>query len=187
MPNRTTLRTLLFIVVLLGGCGRKGPPKPPEDFAPLPVKNLNVQASVDGVNLTWEAPLPDPDMKEEDLVPLAGFIFQRSEFSREGSSDFEVLQELKVKLSDQPIAQAAVQAAGQPPVQAIYKVTDTKVLPGRIYDYQVLTFNSEGGKGEPGQSVRVTFLGENSRIERIAVESTRKGGLNKAEDVVDDY
>lgn len=155
--NFSLLLIILALSVAANGCGRKGPPKPPEDFAPSPVLNLNVDGSVNGIKLSWEAPPTDPDKDEEDLKALSGFIVEKCLYSKDGDDDFQEISEIKIK-----------EAA-----ETKFSFTDTKVEPGKIYNYQVRPFNLDQVNGEPGQTLRVTYLGENSRVERIILESER--------------
>lgn len=152
------LLTILAFIFSAFGCGRKGTPKPPEDFAPDPVLNLNVEGSVSGVKLSWEAPPVDPDKDEEDLKALDGFVVQRSPYSKEGNDDFDDLGRVPVS---------------KDPMNTKYSFSDKNVEPGKIYNYQVRPFNVDQVNGEPGQTLRVTYLGENSRVERIILESER--------------
>jgi hypothetical protein len=151
-----------YLLVFLGvfaviSCGRKGPPKPPEDFAPSPVLNLNVEGTVSGVSLTWEAPPVDPDKDEEDLKDLRGFIVQRSPYTKENDAEFDQLGSMQVT----------------DPTQTKFSFVDKSPEPGKIYNYQVLPYNVDRVNGEPGQTLRVTFLGESSRVERIILETAR--------------
>jgi len=148
---------LASCLLTLSACGRKGPPKPPEDFAPNPVLNLNVEGSTSGVKLTWETPPIDPDKDEEDLKALAGFVINRSPYSKEGKDNFDQIGKLEVKLA----------------TDTKFSFIDEKVEPGKIYNYQVRPFNVDRVNGEPGQTLRVTYLGENSRVERIILETER--------------
>lgn len=168
---KTSVSGFIFIITLIAliACGRKGAPKPPEDFAPEPVKNVNAIGSVDGIAITWEAPDIDPDADEDKIIPLAGFVVQRADFSRDRDPTYEVIKEIPLNSPD----------------DKTFSYTDSKVEPGKIYNYQVLPFNTDEANGEPGFTVRVTFLGENSRIERVIEGSKRpdKKKLNADEDL----
>jgi predicted small lipoprotein YifL len=152
------LLTILAFILVSVGCGRKGPPKPPEDFAPEPVLNLSVEGSVSGVKLSWETPPVDPDKDEEDLKSLDGFVVERSLYSKEGDDDFDDIGRIYLK---------------KDATDTKFSFNDPNVEPGKIYNYQVRPFNVDQVNGEPGQTLRVTYLGENSRVERIILESER--------------
>jgi hypothetical protein len=154
----TPLLLMIFAVFFAAtGCGRKGPPKPPEDFAPNPVLNLNIEGSVSGIKLSWEAPPTDPDKDEEDLKALKGFVVEKCLYSKDGEDDFQEIGEIQIKLA----------------TDTKFTFIDTKVEPGKIYNYQVRPFNVDQVNGEPGQTLRVTYLGQNSRVERIILETER--------------
>ena len=155
--NTPLLLTILVLIIAVSGCGRKGPPKPPEDFAPNPVLNLNVEGSVTGIKLSWEAPPADPDKDEEDLKALSGFVVEKCLYSKEGDDDFQEIGEIKIQVA----------------TETKFTFNDTKVEPGKIYNYQVRPFNVDQVNGEPGQTLRVTYLGQNSRVERIILETAR--------------
>ena len=183
-----------MLVLVAIGCGRKNSPKPPEDFAPDPVLNFNIVGNVNGVLLSWEAAAVDPDKDDEDVKELGGFSIQKSPYSKNDDTDFD---EIGVVTPDQGVAVAATPtpaaAATAAPVGApvadntvSYSFLDKDVKPGMIYNYQVLPKNTDGVKGEAGQTLRATFLGENSRIERITLESKRVKRISKKDAYLQD-
>jgi hypothetical protein len=160
MTILSILRNAIFFGLVLSvvSCGRKGPPKPPEDFAPKPVVNPLLQGSVDGVVLSWTVPEVDPEADEEDEIPpLAGFVIQKGDVQAGIEPEYEELVELGLK----------------GPEETNYTFTDTKVEPGKTYIYQIRPVNSEGVSGEATVSLRATFIGENSKIELIPEKSKR--------------
>ncbi len=150
---------LCSLILPICACGRKGPPKPPEDFAPVPVMNLNITGSVQGLTLTWDAQQNDTEEEEEaELRALKHFSIQKSLYSRDDKNNFEEIA--VVDVTD--------------PTTTNYSYLDKDVEPGKIYNYQVLTQNEQRVSGEPLETLRSTFLGESSRIERIVLESKRE-------------
>ena len=51
------LLVILFISLILISCGKKSFPVPPEVTAPSPVIDLTAKGQVDGIVLSWKAPL----------------------------------------------------------------------------------------------------------------------------------
>lgn len=68
--------TLLLLLSLLSGCGRKGALMPPEALVPAAVQDFKVQQSGDEFRLTWSAPAKEKGGRP--LRDLSGFrIFKR--------------------------------------------------------------------------------------------------------------
>ncbi len=64
-------------VAMLGGCGKKGPPKPPTGSMPPEVRDLGYGVSNSTIKLSWTIPQPD----EEAQLPITGFLIFRSQQS----------------------------------------------------------------------------------------------------------
>ena len=143
----------LVVALLLISCGRKGSPKPPEEFAPSPVKYLSARGTVNSVVLTWESPVTDAS--GEDLEDLAGFVVKRNIYDEEEDPDFDEIAEIEVRLSEEAVEQP----------QSQYSFSDGAVEAGQVYDYMVLPVNEDGVDGVAGTVLRVTFIGESSRVE----------------------
>lgn len=156
------LSVAMILLVAVIGCGRKGNPEPPEAFAPKPVRFLSAKPSVNGVLLTWQAPLETAD--GDELLDLAGYVVRRSVYEKDKSADFEDVAELEVAPLP-PVDDAAATPAKNENREISY--LDTSVRPGERYDYLVLPINSDGVEGEPLNFIRITFVGESSVVENL--------------------
>ena len=67
----------LMLIVILWGCGKKGPPEPPTGSRPPRVSDLRYGISQKTVKLSWNIPQPD----EKAQLPIDGFIIFRSQQS----------------------------------------------------------------------------------------------------------
>ena len=91
----TSVIVLCFLVIMVGGCGKKGPPRPPEKKKLPRVEDLRAVVADAGVVLTWTIP--------SDKGDVVGFNVYRSK-SEPAISDcpgcsreFELLTSMKVK------------------------------------------------------------------------------------------
>lgn len=147
-------RMLLVLVVLLAlGCGRRGDPRPPEEFAPAPVRNLTGRGQVEGVVLSWQTPLQTAD--GDELLDLATFVIERGDYEKGEHTSFDELAELPA-LQD---PQTGVR-------QQDYSFTDTTLTPGASYEYRVRALNGDGVSAPVAPGLRVVFTGESSTFER---------------------
>jgi hypothetical protein len=127
-PNSSVFILWCCLGLLLGGCGKKGPPKPPHQVELPKVKNLQAVAVDTGVKLTWTMDSSDKD--------VAGFNVYRSKVQSEISNcpgctrDFEVITTIRVK-------------AGETRFQLIDQYVEGK---GRFY-YKVTPFDNEDRPG----------------------------------------
>ena len=94
-PRAKLLVLLLFLGLLFGACGKKGPPKPPLKEELPRVEDLRAVVEASGVRLTWTIAKADQDIK--------GFNVYRSKPRPEVSDcpgctrDFELITSIKVK------------------------------------------------------------------------------------------
>ncbi|MCC6954461.1 MAG: hypothetical protein IT290_10110 [Deltaproteobacteria bacterium] len=144
---RSLLLSLLFLSMICG-CGKKGPPEPPELTAPSAVKGFMLIGEPDAVVVRWVA--PETNASGEDLGDLAGFYVFRSPVTKGERAKFE-------KIAD-------VTLAPDPAIRE-YIYRDTDVKGGVSYDYQVSSYNLDLVEGETEKTIRATFLGEATRIE----------------------
>ena len=63
---------VIVIILLLSGCGKKGPPVPPRHEIPPPVTDLSWEISKKALTLSWSVP------QAENSIRLAGFKIYRS-------------------------------------------------------------------------------------------------------------
>ena len=79
-----TLLLALFIAAAPGGCGKKGPPLPPESILPAPVSDLQAWPREGAVFLGWTVPTRNVDgSKLQDLLGFKVFRLDRSLISRD--------------------------------------------------------------------------------------------------------
>jgi len=57
--TRLCFSIALAVLVMLVGCGRKGPPVPPAAVIPSPIRDLNAKIQGDKIQLTWSVPARD--------------------------------------------------------------------------------------------------------------------------------
>ena len=186
--------------LFLSACGRVGAIHPPEYTAPAPVKELQAQGQVDGVKLTWQAPTEDGS--GGDLKSLDHFLVQRSDYVKGETPDFSTIAEVvppdiqakkdEIKAqeakgeaeSDSAEAAKASKKTGtgsfgfntsqKAKLKAPLTYLDNTVVLGRRYDYRVIGVNESGTKGRTDLLLRVSFAGEATRVESVAVTQTKK-------------
>ncbi len=127
-PNSSAFILLCCLVLLLGGCGKKGPPKPPLKKTLPKVKNLQAVVVDAGVRITWTI-----DSKDEDAE---GFNLYRSKPQPEiyncpgCQREFEIITTIRVKRGETrfEVVDPDVEGKGE----FYYKVTpfDKKDRPG---------------------------------------------------------
>jgi hypothetical protein len=97
-PNSSVFILLCCLGLFLDGCGKKGPPKPPQQEELPRVENLEAAVVDNGVRLNWT-------MGSNDDATV-GFTIYRSKVEPEISecpgciSDFEVVTTVRVKAGD---------------------------------------------------------------------------------------
>jgi predicted small lipoprotein YifL len=149
---------IVLSVAFLAACGRKGPPRPPEDFAPKPVLSPAISGSTAGAILSWSAPETEEDEEDPSYIPLAGFEIHRAPYKASKKLNYEEIKRISLNQNRD---------------EKSYSFTDTAVEPGKIYLYQIKPFNEDNVAGEATVSLRITFLGENSQTELVPEKSKR--------------
>ena len=97
-PNLSVFILLCCLSLLLGGCGKKGPPKPPIKKELPKVNNLQAVVADSGVRITWAL-----DSRDEEV---AGFKLYRSKPQPEINDcpgcqrDFEIITTIRVRRGD---------------------------------------------------------------------------------------
>lgn len=156
--------SLIFSFTLIGlsACGKKTNPRAPEALAPSSVKFLTARATVQSVDLRWEA--PSTDASGDPLLDLSGFVVKRSLVLPDEDEDFETIAE--VPLKEKSTTRAARSRDGSQ--GEAYSYSDQDVVAGKKYQYLVLGVNEDDVEGDASSSVRVTFIGESSVIESFS-------------------
>lgn len=149
---------LCLCVLVCVGCGRKGRPRPPEEIAPGEVLYFTAMGTLEGVQLSWQAPVTDA--RGEPLLNLAGFVVKKRSIVDKGESDFEDIAEMSAKAS------ANVMSQGAKSDDSKYGFLDRDVAPGKRYEYVVHAVDENGAKGRFSPIMRVTYIGESSIVTR---------------------
>jgi hypothetical protein len=135
-PNSAVFILLCCLGLLLGGCGKKGPPKPPLKKELPKVKNLQAVVVDAGVKLTWTIGSSDGD--------AVGFNVYRSKIQSEISDcpgctrEFEAVTTIRVK-------------AGETRFEVVDQYVRGK---GRFY-YKVRPFDKQDRPGPDSNESRV--------------------------------
>jgi predicted small lipoprotein YifL len=120
------------------GCGRKGPPRPPEDVAPRPLADLAASNVKDGVQLSWSRPQLYADGTR--MTDLGGFIVERA---------------TRDALTYQRIAELAVTDRDRFRQIKRFKHVDHDVIPGVAYRYRVVSFTLDRYFSPPSNAVTI--------------------------------
>ncbi len=171
----------LILAAIFTACGKKGSPKPPEFFAPDTVEFFQASGSVDGVTLQWQE--PSKKANGDDLDNLSYFIVKKRLYEGEDSDSFEEIATIAA-VKDEPVLDASGSTStpdkkkkpgfagmnkqkSEPAKKAKqYSYVDRNVQPGKKYEYVVTAENDESVEGATSTTIRITFVGDASIIER---------------------
>jgi len=119
----------VLMALILGACGVKSPPMPPEGGHPNTISKLTARAREDGILLRWEAPGYSEGKK---FTKPTRFEIQRRTKTAEKAawSEYELVGEIPFRKSD-----------------TTFEWKDIKVTPGVRYQYRVAAVDR---KGRPG-------------------------------------
>ncbi len=167
-PTRPTmLKTLLLAVVLgtaLWGCGKKGPPRPPESNVPAAVSDLRAWPREGEVFFGWTIPTRNVDGSElRDLLGFRVFRLDRplnSQDCPECPRNFKVVAEIDI---DYP---RAARIEGGRVLWA-----DPTVRPETEYTYFVRSYNSYKSPSPESNRVRIFWNDPPSAPEDVKVRS----------------
>ena len=67
---------LFALCTATASCGRKGPPRPPEDVLPQTISDLTAANTAQGIQLAWSRPRSYADGSR--MTDLGGFVIQRA-------------------------------------------------------------------------------------------------------------
>jgi predicted small lipoprotein YifL len=133
----------LAATIIIGGCGKKGPPEPPSGNKPPPVRDLAYSVTEKTIKLSWTI----PKTTEKAKSPVAGFLiyqFQQSAHEKECPSCPVIFK----VVGDVP-------ARGQPGVTPLV-YTQTIEL-GYRYIYKVKAYDVGGVGSKDSNFVRFLF------------------------------
>lgn len=131
------LFTLTFFLIPLG-CGKKGPPLPPDSLVPEVATGLTASGRPGGLLISWI--LPDKNNDGTDLVDLSGFkLYKRVEDKRcpDCPSFFPEYAEIDLEMRTGYLLRG----------KTVFFM-DNKVEDGEKYFYKVAPFNKSGYFGD---------------------------------------
>ncbi len=64
------------VLFLASSCGRKGPPRAPQDVLPQTIADLRASDTAEGIQLSWSRPRTYADSTR--MMDLAGFVVERA-------------------------------------------------------------------------------------------------------------
>ncbi|MBI3781410.1 MAG: hypothetical protein HY278_10215 [candidate division NC10 bacterium] len=137
MRTRQIAALAFLTVFLLVGCGRKGPPVVPVLIEPSPPADLTAQVRRQVVVLTWTRPTTNVD--DTALKSLAAFRISRSQQSPQATA----LSAIATVKADKP--ENAIVSGHR------YAFTDSGVVVGAKYGYQIESVNRHGIVGPPSE------------------------------------
>ena len=135
----------LAVPVIIGGCGKKGPPKPPSGNRPPPVMNLAYSVTGNTIKLSWSI----PQTTEKAKSPVAGFLiyqFQQSAHEKECPNCPVIFK----KIGDVP-----ARSAGQPGSAPL--VFSQTIKLGYRYIYKVKAYDDAGLASKDSNFVEFLF------------------------------
>jgi hypothetical protein len=149
--NSVRVVRLFLLTCLIGSmaiaCGKAGPPRPPEDFAPSPVSKITATTDSEGVTINWEA--PKTTVQNLPLTDLESYSVLRSEFEFDRYGPASELTEI-----------SAIDSADNILPSLSFK--DSSVVEGNKYKYQIVAINSAGVEVQSVVSAIVNFSGTQS-------------------------
>ena len=133
----------LAVAFATGGCGKKGPPKPPSGNNPPSVRDLAYSVTGKTIKLSWTIP-QTTDKAKSAVVGFLIFQYQQPAHERECVNCPVIFRQV-----------GDVPARGQPGVTPL--VFTQTIAPGYRYIYKVKTYDSEGLSGKDSNFVQFLF------------------------------
>lgn len=145
---KSLVSILIAVVFLLPGCGKKGPPAPPQQ-KPVPAVS-DLKYSIDGniLTLTWTI----PKEKEKAKTALNGFIVYRSKRPI-SDSPCKNCPKLFQKMSDIP-ADITNAATGNENKNIEYR---EEIEKGFVYTYKVVLYTKSGAQSRDSNYINFNF------------------------------
>ena len=141
------MKKLLFpilLILILAGCGRRGPLIPPEALVPATVDSLSVQQKGEELQILWSAPAREKSGRP--LKDLAGFRLQKREIRNDGSDcaacneSWQLLKSVDLDTPD---------PAGRSNGMFIYR---DRFPAGAAGQYRLIAYSRSGGTSTPATS-----------------------------------
>jgi predicted small lipoprotein YifL len=135
---------MLAMVVITGGCGKKGPPEPPAGSRPPRVKDLGYDLNKNTLKLSWTL----PPLDEKAQLPITGFFIYRAQqpLSEEECPNCPIMFKI---IGDVPVREWG---SGQP----LITFTDS-IEAGYRYTYKVIAYSADGIRSRNSNFVVFTF------------------------------
>ncbi len=130
---------ILIVVAVIGACGVKSAPVPPEQARPQAITSLTASSSPDGVMLSWERPTLYAG--GHTMRDLGSFVIMRAEGP---SAQMQPLVELPV--TDRERFQ----------VQDRFMYDDLETQIGLHYRYAIIAETTDGYRSDPSNVVELT-------------------------------
>ena len=174
--KRVRIAAVTALGLALVGCGKYGPPIPPEALSPAAVSELKASAAADSITLVWEA--PERDRRKKELRSIEGYRVVRTVVSADGTGkppvEVAFVEDTHIRVRDDLRARAEAEGRSARRVKADstlsnFSVVDSAVESGTAYIYRVVPVNQGGVEGDVRHQIRVAFNGVDSRISKSAL------------------
>jgi len=139
LSNTAKALLVLVVVAVIGACGVKSAPVPPEQARPQAITSLTASSSPDGVMLSWERPTLYAG--GHTMRDLGSFVIMRAEGP---SAQMQPLVELPV--TDRERFQ----------VQDRFMYDDLETQIGLHYRYAIIAETTDGYRSDPSNVVELT-------------------------------
>lgn len=163
-----------IVAILVAGCGKYGPPVPPEALGPAAVGDIAVTTDATSVSLSWKS--PKSDIRSKELRSIDGYNVIRATLEGSGSPQFAPLAFIEDShIRERDRLREEARAAGKParrvdvpPSLTAFTYVDKTVTAGGRYMYRIVPVNQGGVLGATRESIRITFNGTASEIARVS-------------------
>ena len=172
--RRVALVVAVFAVVVLGACGRKGNPVPPETRVPQAVSDLTAVAREGGVELGWTVPRRRFD-NSRILEPGVARLY-RVDDAGTGEPRPALLHGDRIR-GYAEIATFRLQEPASPNLRGgrITYVDRNGLVFGRRYTYVATTADAQGRISPPSARVSITYIAPAQPPRALRAEATDRG------------
>lgn len=182
------LLLISMVSVSIAGCGKYGPPLPPEAYAPQAPQEIVVTGADQGVTISWVA--PSSDARGKELTEINHYLLLR----RENEPDKAKGKANESQQAEEPLAgytelakiedthilkrdemRARLRAEKKPARRADvsdelkkFSYVDTDVKKGQRYLYRVVPINQGSVEGIPSRTIAVNFNGAETKFKILS-------------------
>ena len=177
--KRLVASIILIGIPFLSGCGRYGPPLPPEGLAPRTVESIQITPIEKSLKFEWDSPASN--IKGTELKSIEEYRIYRKVIEKQSDiTDPDVRFDLVGTVEDLHIQhreklREAARAIGKPgrrvdvsKEEKHFSFTDSDLAPGNVYLYQIIPVNQGGVKGDFDRMFLITWNGPQSSIRSIS-------------------